>query len=63
MAKARLKFLRSALRGFDPLYLASFAEIARRAGPSETRFSSFDDCLNGASREVPRRLGSRGRDL
>src|SRR5215471_1399297 len=28
-----------ALRGFDALHLASFAEISRRAGPAETRFS------------------------
>jgi uncharacterized protein len=47
---------RYALRGFDALHLASFAEIARRAGPSETRFSSFDDHLNEASRDVARRL-------
>jgi hypothetical protein len=32
---------RYALRGFDALRLASFAEIARRAGSAETRFSSF----------------------
>lgn len=47
---------RYALRGFDALHLASYAEIARRAGPSETRFSSFDDPLNKASRDVARRL-------
>jgi predicted nucleic acid-binding protein len=51
---------RYALRGYDALHLASFAEIARRAGLSETRFSSFDDRLNTASRDVSRRL-LRGR--
>jgi uncharacterized protein len=47
---------RYALRGFDALHLASFAEIARRSRPVETRFSSFDDHLNKASRDVARRL-------
>jgi predicted nucleic acid-binding protein len=47
---------RYALRGFDALHLASFAETARLAGPAETRFSSFDDQLNKASREIARRL-------
>jgi predicted nucleic acid-binding protein len=47
---------RYALRGFEALHLASFAEIARRARPAETRFSSFDDRLNTASRDVVRRL-------
>jgi predicted nucleic acid-binding protein len=51
---------RYALRGFDALHLASFAEVARRAGPAETRFSSFDDRLNKASRDVARRLESGG---
>jgi predicted nucleic acid-binding protein len=51
---------RYALRGFDALHLASFAEIARRAGPAETHFSSFDDRLNKAARDVVRRL-QRGR--
>lgn len=49
---------RYALRGFDALHLASSAEIARRAGPAETRFSSFDDQLNKAWRDVARRLQS-----
>jgi len=47
-----------ALRGFDALHLASFAEISRRAGSTETHFSSFDDRLNKASRDVARRLQS-----
>jgi uncharacterized protein len=49
---------RYALRGFDALHLASFAEVARRAGPSDTRFSSFDDPLNKAARDVARRLSA-----
>ncbi len=49
---------RYALRGFDALHLASFAEVARRAGPSHTRFSSFDDPLNKAAHHVARRLSS-----
>ena len=49
---------RYALRGFDALHLASFAEVARRAGPSGTRFSSFDDPLNKAARDVARRLSA-----
>jgi predicted nucleic acid-binding protein len=47
---------RYALRGFDALHLASFAEIARRAGPARTRFSSFDEPLNRAAQDVARRL-------
>ena len=50
---------RYALRGFDALHLASFAEVARRAGPAQTRFSSFDDRLNKAARDVARRLDIR----
>ena len=44
------------LRGFDSVHLATFAEVARRAGPRDTRFSSFDDRLNQAARRVARRL-------
>ena len=44
------------LRGFDGVHLASFAEVARRAGPRETRFSSFDDRLNKAARQLAQRL-------
>jgi len=44
------------LRGFDSVHLASFAEVARRAGPRETRFSSSDDRLNQAARKLVRRL-------
>jgi predicted nucleic acid-binding protein len=51
---------RYALRGFDALHLASFADVARRAGPSETGFSSFDDALNKAARDLARRLERGG---
>jgi predicted nucleic acid-binding protein len=44
------------LRGFDSIHLASFAEVARRAGTDETRFSSFDDQLNRAARKLTRTL-------
>ncbi len=44
------------LRGFDSIHLASFAEVARRAGTRETRFSSFDDNLNQAARKLTRTL-------
>lgn len=45
---------RYALRGFDAVHLASFAELTRRAGSAETRFSSFDDRLNKAARRLLR---------
>jgi predicted nucleic acid-binding protein len=44
------------LRGFDSVHLASFAEVALRAGLRETRFSSFGDRLNEAARKLARRL-------
>jgi predicted nucleic acid-binding protein len=44
------------LRGFDSIHLASFAEVARRAGTADTRFSSFDDRLNVAARKLTRTL-------
>jgi predicted nucleic acid-binding protein len=44
------------LRGFDSIHLAAFAEVARRAGASNTRFSSFDDRLNAAARKLARTL-------
>jgi predicted nucleic acid-binding protein len=47
---------RYSLRGFDSIHLASFAEVARRAGTDDTRFSSFDDRLNRAARNVTRTL-------
>ena len=45
------------LRGLDSVHLATFAEVARRAGARETRFSSFDDRLNHAAQRLARRLG------
>ncbi len=44
------------LRGYDSVHLASFAEIIRRCGAQETRFSSYDDALNRASRAILREL-------
>jgi uncharacterized protein len=44
------------LRGYDSVHLASYAEVARQAGAGETRFSSFDEKLNRASRSLRRRL-------
>jgi uncharacterized protein len=50
---------RYALRGFDSIHLASFGEVAQRAGPHQTRFSSFDDRLNQAAKKLKRRLRHR----
>jgi predicted nucleic acid-binding protein len=47
---------RYSLRGFDSIHLASFGEVARRAGTDDTRFSSFDDRLNQAARKLMRTL-------
>lgn len=47
------------LRGFDSIHLASFVEVARRAG-ADTGFSSFDDRLNNAARKVTRTLERTG---
>jgi predicted nucleic acid-binding protein len=44
------------LRGYDSVHLASFIEIARRAGPHDVRFSSFDDRLTQAARQAARSL-------
>jgi predicted nucleic acid-binding protein len=44
------------LRGYDSVHLASFAEIARRAGAGNVEFSSFDDALNRAAQSLRRRL-------
>jgi predicted nucleic acid-binding protein len=52
---------RYGLRGFDSVHLASFAEVAGRAGIGETRFSSFDDRLNEAARKLTRSLTRRHR--
>jgi predicted nucleic acid-binding protein len=50
------------LRGFDSIHLASFAEVAHRAGAHDTRFSSFDDRLNQAARKLTRTLERRGQE-
>ena len=47
---------RYALRGYDSVHLASFLELARQAGTTETEFSSFDDRLNRAARLAARGL-------
>ena len=44
------------LRGFGSIHLASFGDVARRAGTDDTRFSSFDDRLNHAARKMTRTL-------
>ena len=44
------------LRGFDSIHLASFAEVSRRAGIDDTRFSRFDGRLNQAAEKVTRTL-------
>jgi predicted nucleic acid-binding protein len=40
--------------------VASFAEVAGRAGTDDTRFSSFDDRLNEAARKLTRTLEPGG---
>jgi uncharacterized protein len=49
------------LRGFDGVHLASFLEVARRAGKTETRFSSYDDRLNRAAKTAARALARPAR--
>ena len=44
------------LRGYDSVHLASYLEIARRAGAAETQFSSFDDRLNRAARTAAKAM-------
>jgi predicted nucleic acid-binding protein len=44
------------LTAYDSVHLASFAEVARHAGPLQTRFSSFDRALNRAARALGRTL-------
>ena len=48
------------LRAYDSVHLAAYAEVAREAGASDTRFSSFDAALNRAARSLGRAL-TRGR--
>jgi uncharacterized protein len=45
---------RYALRGFDAVHLASFAEL-RRTSTAQARFSSFDERLNTAAAKIQRR--------
>ena len=49
------------LRGYDAVHLASYLEIARRAGVGEAQFSSFDERLNRAARAAVRALARAGR--
>jgi predicted nucleic acid-binding protein len=49
------------LRGYDSVHLASYLEIARRAGAAETHFSSFDDRLNRAARAAVKAMVPTGR--
>lgn len=44
------------LRGFDGVHLASFAEVVRRVGVRDARFSTFDDRLARAGRTLLREL-------
>jgi predicted nucleic acid-binding protein len=53
---------RYGLRGFDSIHLATFSEVARRAGTDNTWFSSFDDRLNQAARKMTQAL-KRGRQV
>jgi predicted nucleic acid-binding protein len=50
------------LRGFDSIHLASFGEVARRAGVADTRLSSFDARLNVAARKMTRTLERTARN-
>ena len=52
---------RHRLRGYDSVHLASYLEIARRAGVAETQFSSFDDRLNRAARAAVKAMVRTGR--
>lgn len=47
---------RHRLRGFDSIHLASFMEVASRAGAAKTHFSSFDSTLTKAANAVMRTL-------
>lgn len=46
------------LRAYDSVHLTAYAEVVRRAGIRETRFSSFDKALNRAARSLGRTLRS-----
>jgi uncharacterized protein len=43
---------RYGLRGFDSIHLASFIEVARRAGPTTARFCGYDEPLNEAVKKA-----------
>jgi uncharacterized protein len=47
---------RHGLRGYDAAHLASYLEVARGAGVTDTRFSSFDDRLNRAAETAARAM-------
>ena len=49
------------LRVYDAVHLASYVEIARRAGVGEVQFSSFDERLNRAALAAERALARAGR--
>ncbi len=49
------------LRGYDAVHVASYLEIARRAGLTEAQFSSFDERLNRAARAAARAMAQTGR--
>jgi predicted nucleic acid-binding protein len=49
------------LRGYASVHLASYLEIASRAGVAETQFSSFDDRLNRAARAAVKTMVRTGR--
>jgi predicted nucleic acid-binding protein len=49
------------LRAYDAVHLASYVEIARRAGVGEVQFSSFDERLNRAALAAERALARAGR--
>ncbi len=44
------------LRGYDAVHLASYLEVARGAGVTETQFSSFDDRLSRAAETAVRAM-------
>lgn len=48
------------LRGCDSIQLATFLDVARERGGSETRFSSFDSDLNRAAARALRALRRSG---
>lgn len=50
-----------ALRGYDSIHLASFIDVARRAGIEDTEFSSFDERLKDAARRAARALSRERR--